>query len=122
MTPRRALRVRWWAAASCLLAIAAGASVRTSAAARDPQLEAGIRQVQEGELSTALVTLDEAVQHLLQPGASVHELALAHVCSGIARLGMGSPLGRRGRACGAPSRPIPRSRSARASSSRPTFV
>jgi hypothetical protein len=89
MSWARAIRWRWTVAACCVLALAAGVFAR-GVMARDPQLESGIRQVQEGEMATALVTLDDAIQRLSRPGAPVRELALAHVWSGIARLGLGS--------------------------------
>lgn len=54
------------------------------------ELKRGIRQVQDGDLEAALITLDGAVQRLTPLGRR-DELARAHVYLGVAYLGLGQP-------------------------------
>jgi hypothetical protein len=56
----------------------------------DPErlLADGIRQVEEGDLEVAVITLDTAVQRLSQPPAKEKDLVLAHLYLGMAHLGL----------------------------------
>jgi hypothetical protein len=58
----------------------------------DPEAERGIRQAQEGEFETAIVTLQGVLPRLLERKAPVREVARAHLYLGIARLGLNDPL------------------------------
>lgn len=52
-------------------------------------LEEGIRQVDEGDFETALITLDGAVRQLLAEEASEDDLAQAYLYLGVVYLGLG---------------------------------
>jgi len=72
-----------------LVALAALAAFAPGLAApADPQLDQGMRQVQEGELQPGIATLEGVVQRLEHTAAARHEVALAHVWIAIARLGL----------------------------------
>lgn len=58
MTPHRA------AAVLVILALASGLAPARADAPSDPEIEAGIRQVQEGDFETAVITLDAACRRL----------------------------------------------------------
>lgn len=58
------------------------------AAPADPQLDQGMRQVQEGELQPGIATLEAVVRRLEHTAGAGHDVALAHVWIAIARLGL----------------------------------
>lgn len=53
-----------------------------------PELAQGIRQVEEGDLETAIITLDGVVQRLTGVAGRQTELALAHLYLGMSYLGV----------------------------------
>jgi hypothetical protein len=72
------------------LAMASPVSAQSPPPSPDPELAAGVRQVEEGDYNVAVITLDRAAQALArQPGRS-RELAQAYLYLGIAYVGRGS--------------------------------
>src|SRR5687767_598677 len=57
---------------------------------QDPPVElaTGIRQVEDGDLETAVATLEKAIQELNRSGARKRDIALAHAYLGVAHLGL----------------------------------
>jgi hypothetical protein len=53
------------------------------------QLADGIRQLEEGDLAAALVTLQDAVERLAEQEAPARDRALGHLYLGMAQLGLG---------------------------------
>jgi hypothetical protein len=74
--------------AALALVLAAGSALRGLDGPADPEIERGVRQVQEGELQAGIATLEGAV---LRPGVARRDVALAHVWIGIAHLGLDRP-------------------------------
>jgi hypothetical protein len=63
----------------------------------EPDLAAGIRQVEDGDYSAAVITLDRAARALETRKDRAHELARAYLYLGIAYVGLGSETSARAR-------------------------
>lgn len=77
------------AALACVLSLAAPAPI--PGAGRTSALAEGKRQLREGALDDALVTLDTAIRQLAADPKRAHELALAYAYLAEAFLGLGQP-------------------------------
>ena len=68
-----------------------------AAQSTEPDLAAGVRQVEEGDYSAAVITLDRAARALESQKEHAHELARAYLYLGIAYVGLGSETSARAR-------------------------
>lgn len=82
---RKALRV--FLALGLLLGSVPGHT--QTAAAKDPEVLKGIRQVDEGDYDAAILTLDAAARRLARDPARAQEVAQAYLHLGVAYLGKG---------------------------------
>jgi hypothetical protein len=85
---------------SVVLVLAAWLAVSPSLAGAqspEPDLAAGVRQVEEGDYSAAVITLDRAARALAAQKERTHELARAYLYLGIAYVGLGSETSARAR-------------------------
>jgi hypothetical protein len=71
--------------------------VLSAAPPAEPDLAAGIRQVEEGDYSAAVITLDRAARQLASQKDRGHDLARAYLYLGIAYVGLGSETSARAR-------------------------
>ena len=85
---------------SVVLGLAAWLAVSPSLAGAqspEPDLATGVRQVEEGDYSAAVITLDRAARALAARKDRTHELARAYLYLGIAYVGLGSETSARAR-------------------------
>ncbi|HYU43812.1 MAG TPA: tetratricopeptide repeat protein [Vicinamibacteria bacterium] len=68
-----------------------------AAQSNEPDLAAGIRQVEDGDYSAAVITLDRAARAVENQKERAHELARAYLYLGIAYVGLGSETSARAR-------------------------
>ena len=71
--------------------------VLSAAPPAEPDLAAGIRQVEDGDYSAAVITLDRAARALQGEKDRAHDLARAYLYLGIAYVGLGSETSARAR-------------------------
>ncbi len=71
-----------------LLSLSLAYSAPAVAQTESGELSQGIRQVEEGDLAAAIITLDGVVQKLAGVQGRTNELALAHLYLGMAHLGV----------------------------------
>ena len=88
--PKRPVVVVW----AVWLALGPGL---VAAQSTEPDLAAGIRQVEDGDYSAAVITLDRVARALETRKDRAHELARAYLYLGIAYVGLGSETSARAR-------------------------
>src|SRR6187549_3747158 len=74
---------------SVLAILAASLAASAPAPAGDPEIQRGIRQVEDGDYDPAIVTLDAAARRLAGDPARSRDLSQAYLYLGIAYIGKG---------------------------------
>lgn len=81
--------MRWAATTALALAVLAPPAAQAQAPARDPEVDKGVAQVDEGDYDAAIFTLDTAARRLAADPARLREMSRAYLYLGIAYVGKG---------------------------------